>query len=253
MWEDQFAGRARNLPYSYYGVTPGLRNAWQKQNDRGSLRTVFDFDVYAAFQFRQAEWRSDPMLDSRLHKLAKPGSPNYGKSDCYVMPGFRSRWTPADDVSLLTAAEYDTDNNRIAQADLAVKHSVSDDFSWYANYSLRDYRIWDFSSSPYNPAVMTSDGFNDMRLHYARVGFMQQPIDWFAWSPYVQWDIRARELDSVGGWFDYLTDCLGFRFIVQYNNSYKRIDGYRYDDDWKIGFYIYLRAFGAESSNFLKY
>ena len=253
MWEDQFAGRARNLPYSYYGATPGLRNAWQKQDDRGVLRTVFDMDFYAALQFRHAEWESDPSIDSRRHKLADPGSPNYGKSDCYVMPGFRSRWTPAKDVMVLAAAQYDSDNNRIASADFAVKQEMSESFSWFVNYSLRDFRRWDFSSSPYNPRVMKSDGFNEVRFHYVQVGFTQQPIDWFAWSPYVRWDVRDGELDSVGGWFDYLTDCLGFRLILQYRNSYRRIDWYERDEDYKVGFYIYLRALGADSSNIFKY
>ena len=74
-------------------------------------------------------------------------------------------------------------------------------------------------------------------------------LDWFAWGPYVRWDIRENELDRIGSWFDYLTDCLGFRFIVEYQNAYTRIDGYEHKDDWSFGFYIYLRAFGADSSS----
>ena len=50
-----------------------------------------------------------------------------------------------------------------------------------------------------------------------------------------------------------MTDCLGFRFILQYRNSYTRIDGYERDDDWKVGFYIYLRVLGADSSNIFNY
>ena len=65
-------------------------------------------------------------------------------------------------------------------------------------------------------------------------------------------DLRENELDGVGSWFDYLTDCLGFRVLVEYNNSYLRIDGYERKEDWSVGFYIYLRAFGAESSNIFR-
>jgi len=210
-------------------------------------------DIYAALQFRHAEWDSDPDVSSRRHKLADPGSPNYGKSDCYVMPGFRTRWTPVKDLSVLAAAEYDSDNNRVATTDLAVKHTVTKDFNWYAGYSLRDFRWWDFSSSPYDPKVMKADDFNEIRFHYVQTGFTQQPFDWFAWSPYVRWDIHDGELDCIGGWFDYLTDCLGFRLQLQYRNSYTRIDRYEHDDDYRIGFYIYLRALGADSSNIFKY
>ena len=38
--------------------------------------------------------------------------------------------------------------------------------------------------------------------------------------------------------------------MVEYENSYTRIDGYEHGDDWSFGFYVYLRAFGAGSSIF---
>ena len=59
------------------------------------------------------------------------------------------------------------------------------------------------------------------------------------------------ELDAIGCWIDYLTDCLGFRLIVEYDNDYTRIDGSEYEDDWSIGFYVYLRAFGSDTGNVL--
>ena len=253
MWEDQFAGRARNLPYSYYGVTPGLRNAWQKADERGNLRTVFDVDVYAALQFRHADWIYDPSVNPDRHKLAERGSPNYGESDCFVVPGFRTRWRPTNDTSLLAAAEYNPDDNRIAAADASFRQKVSPEFSWYVNYALRDYRMWDFSSTPYSPLRMQSDGLNAIRFHYVQAGFEQHPLDWFAWSPFIRWDLREGEIDTVGGWLDYLTDCLGFRLLLEYQNSFTRIDGRERDEDYKVGFYIYLRAFGADSANVFKY
>ena len=97
---------------------------------------------------------------------------------------------------------------------------------------------------------MTSDEFNYARMHFVNVSLEHQPLDWFAWGPFIRWDIRENELDRVGTWFDYLTDCLGFRLIVEYESPYTQIDGYEFGEDWSIGFYIYLRAFGADSSNF---
>ena len=252
MWEDQFAGRSRNLPYSYYGITPGLRNAWQRQNEKGALRTVVDFDVYAALQFRHADWLSDASVDPDRHKLAEPGSPNYGKSDCYVMPGARVKFTPADDTALMSDVQYDSDSGRIAFADATFSQKVSADFRYYATYSLRDFRWWDFSSSPYNPSYMTSDGMNRIKFHYVQLGFEQHPLDWFAWSPFVRWDIKEGELDTVGSWIDYLTDCLGFRLLLEYQNKFTRIDGRSHEEDFSVGFFIYLRAFGADSANVFK-
>ena len=56
----------------------------------------------------------------------------------------------------------------------------------------------------------------------------------------------------MGSWFDLLTDCLGFRFIVEYENSFMRLDGYEHGDDWSFGFYIYLRAFGSGASDIFR-
>ena len=245
MWEDQFAGRARNLPYTYYGVTPGLRNAWQAVDERGNYREIVDFDVYAALQFNTTDY----LGTDDAHKLVEVGDPNYGKHGCFAMPGARIRWKPEDDISFMGRAEYDPDNNRIAVADAGWRQKVSDRFSYNVNYALRDFRWWDFSSTPYSPVQMTSDDFNYARMHYIHVGFENHPIDWFAWGPYIRWDIRENELDRVGAWFDYLTDCLGFRFLVEYENSYTRIDGWERKEDWSFGFYIYLRAFGPDSSS----
>ena len=245
MWEDQFAGRARNLPYTYYGVTPGLRNAWEKADERGNFREIVDFDAYAALQFNTTDYAGT----DDAHKLAEVGDPNYGKNGCFVMPGARIRWNPDEDIALMGRAEYDSDNNRIAVADAGWRQKVADTFSYNVNYSLRDFRCWDFSSAPYDRAQMISDDFNYARMHFVHVGLQNQPLDWFAWGPYVRWDIRENELDRIGSWFDYLTDCLGFRFIVEYVNSYTRIDGYERKDDWSFGFYVYLRAFGADSSS----
>ena len=248
IWEDQFAGRSRNLPYSYYGVTPGWRNAWERLDDHGVLRKVIDFDVYAALQFCRTSFCGD----SDAHKLAELGRPNYGKKDCYVSPGARLRWMPSDKMELGGAAEYDPDYNHIATADISFRHELSKTFKYDVMYALRDYRYWDFSSTPTPETQPALEDLNYAKFHSVRVGFENQPLDWFAWGPYVRWDLQENELDGIGSWFDYLTDCLGFRVILEYQNSYTRIDGYEHEDDWSIGFYIYLRAFGADSANLFR-
>ena len=248
MWEDQFAGRARNLPYSYYGVTPGLRNVWQKANPHGRLVDILDLDAYVAIQFNDTSYRGT----GGAHRLAKVGEPNYGRSSCVAVPGARLRYNPAEDISLAARVEYDTADNTVPVADAGFQQKLSDTFKWHADWAVRDYRIWDFSSTPGTPAGQRGDSerLNFARFQYVELGFENQPLDWFAWGPFLRWDIRENELDSIGTWFDYLTDCLGFRFMVEYENSYTRIDGYEHGDDWSFGFYVYLRAFGAGSSIF---
>jgi len=248
MWEDQFAGRSRNLPYTYCGVTPGVRNAWEVLSEQGNLSQVVDFDVYAALQFGATSY----LGEDELHKLAEVGYPNYGKSSCYVAPGARLRWQPSEDISLLARAEYDSDNSNIATADAGWQHTLCRDFKYNVTYALRDFRCWDYSSGAYSETYPEYADFNNARAHLIHVGFEHHACDWFAWSPFISWDIRDQDLDRIGSWFDYMTDCLGFRLMLEYQNSYTRADGYRRDDDFSIGFYIYLRAFGADSANFFR-
>ena len=248
-WEDQFAGRARNLPYSYYGLTPGFRQSWSTPDEKGNLETLLDLDVYAALSFGATDFDGDSRFnDYDAHKLAELGRKNYGTRDAYVSPGVRLRWTPDDDMRLQARAEYDSDRNRVSFGDLAWSHRLSDTFTYDFTYALRDMRYWDFSSSPQRRPD-GEDYFNFLMIHTARAGLTYQPVDWFAFSPYVRWDLDENELDSVGAWFDYLTDCLGFRFLVEYENDCKRVDGYTYDDEWNFGFYIYLRAFGSQAGS----
>lgn len=237
-WEDQFAGRSRGLPYSYYGITPGMRNAWSVDDGRGGFRQVVDFDAYVAAQFNSAEYTRG----GELRRLSDPKRPNYGDS-CAFVPGARLRWSPDEDTVLGTRAEYDGDSKRIAYASASWIQKVSSDFKYHATYNLRRHRYWDFSSTP-------NEQLGEARFHLAEFGAEQTIFDWLAWGPSLSWDIRENELDTVGVWVDYLTDCLGFRFIVQYENSYKTFDGYKYDDDWSFGFYVYLRCFGADTGNF---
>lgn len=242
-WEDQFAGRGRNLPYSYYGLTPGLRNAWSCLEESGYLREVLDFDVYAAVMFDAAKFDGiEDYGDYDQHKLAELGKRNYGRHDANLMPGARLRWKPNDDISLRAIAEYDSDNNKLALGSISLDHRLTKEFRWDVAYSLRNYRYWDFSSIPY--AGQTDDTINMLECHFVRVGFEYQPLDWLAMGPFCRFDCKAEEYDAVGAWIDFMTDCLGFRLLLEHDNEFERIDGYKRAENTSIGFYIYMRSLG---------
>lgn len=248
-WLDQFAGRGRNLPYSYYGITPGVRKLFRKLDDRGNLRTVFDFDVYAAMQFGSTEWNGT----DKYHRLAKNGRSNYGKHGFTVMPGVRTRWMPSKDTMLGLWAEYDMENNTVAMADVEWRQALNRRFNYYVRLSHRDHRWWDYASSP-KIADMRNESFNWVSFSQLKVGYEHELItDTIVYSPYVQWSLDEHEFEGVGTWIDYRTDCLGFRFILAYDNEFTRIDGSKYEEDWKLGFFIYLRALGPEMGDALKY
>ena len=240
-WEDQFAGRSRALPYSYYGITPGVRNAWSKRDEKGNLRNIVDLDAYGAVQFNSTTYT----YGSDLRRLAQPGEPNYGDNGAMFAPGARLRWSPDEDTLAGVRGEYDSDNNKIAYASAFFRQKLSADLSFRGAYDLRDHRYWDYSSTPRDLNTLA-------RYHIIDLGMEHKVCHWLAWGPNVRWDLREQELDSVGAWIDYLTDCLGFRFSVEYINSFTTIDGFIYDEDWSFGFYIYLRCFGPGSGDVFK-
>lgn len=244
MWEDQFAGRGRNLPYTYYGLTPGFRNAWSKLNERGDLRQIVDVDFYVAAQFNKSSRTGN---GNKWHDLAEVGDPNYGKDGVTLVPGMRVRYRPVDDISIVSRAEYDSESHRISLADFIFAQKTSPQFSWYINYAVRDFRMWDFSSTPYNPYNMRSDIMNRAYIHTIEVGATHRPLTWLQYSPFIRWDVNERKTERIGGWIDYLTDCLGYRFIVTHTPAWERIDGYTYRKNWNVEFLIYLRAMGADS------
>ena len=242
IWEDQFAGRSRNLPYSYVGITPGFRQAWSKLDDRGSLKRFAELDFYVAAQFNDPDFSGG----NEYHRLAEPSSPHYGEKGCEYVPGARLAWTPMDDISLGARAEYDSDANKIAFASVGWGHRVSEKFKYNVNYVMRDHRYWDFSSFPHSASYRSSDEQNFARMRIISVSFEHEIFDWLAWSPHLRWDARDGELDTVGFWVDYRTDCLGFRLLCEYENEFRTIDGHLWGDDFSVGFYIYLRAFGSD-------
>ena len=245
-WLDQFAGRSRNLPYSWYGVTPGLRNALRTTDERGMSRTLLDFDVYCAVQFNDTEYTAG----NKYHRLVRNSEdPNYGEDDPLAVPGVRARWMPTKETTLSGRVEYDTENDELAYGSVRWDHRIDSRFSYYFSYWGRNHRRWDYASTPYDRTIMRSEDFNWLNYQYAEVGFEHELCDAIVWSPYIRWDCREGEFDEVGAWIDYRTDCLGFRLSASYENNYTRIDGSRYDHDWSCGFFIYLRALGPSSGN----
>lgn len=234
-WLDQFGFEGRGLPYNWHGVRPGIRNYFQTRNDKGAVRTLIDTDIYLAVPFEDGStWK-----EGTLAGHPRDDEDGHYSTDC-VVPGFRARFNPFKDISLTTRVEYDAENEKVSYADVYFHHHLTDVFSYYVGYAGRDHRLWDYLNSEY-------DRWNyelDNTLH---LGFRHDVCDWFAWSPYIRHDCRRSEVEEVGAWFDFLTDCLGYRVRASYEDSYRRIDGSKRDSDLDVGFYIYLRALGPSS------
>ena len=236
-WLDQFGFEGRGLPYSWHGVRPGIRNYLRRREENGSTREFLATDLYAAIPFCDESYLGGGEALHGYPKTQENG--NYSRKD-FVVPGFMARFTPSNRFSFASRTEYDVDNEKVAYADMLMEYKMSHDFMWQFGYIGRDHRLWDYLPSNY-------DRWNYHYSNIVRLGFTHDVCEWFAWSPYIRWDARCNELDETGAWFDILTDCLGFRFFVIYENSLERIDGSKYESDLNIAFAIYLRALGSGS------
>lgn len=236
-WLDQFGFEGRGLPYSWHGIRPGVRNYLRIQEENGLTREFLATDLYAAVPFCDESYQGTGD--------ALPGHPKdhengyYNRNDC-VVPGFMMRFSPSNKFSFSSRTEYDIDAEKVAYADINMEHRISHDFSWRMGYIGRDHRIWDYLPSNHERWNWQYSGIISLACEHV-------VCDWLIWSPFIRWDARCNELDAVGAWFDLLTDCLGFRFAVNYENSLRRIDGSKYDSDLEIVFGIYLRTLGASS------
>ena len=245
-WLDQFAGRSRELPYSWYGVTPGVRNAFSLVREDGSAVADFDIDAYASARFNDAA-RTD---GGRCHSLAKrPEDPLWGEHRVSIMPGARAAARFAGDAEFSARAEFDTRRGAPAYASASWRQKFADGFKTELRYVLRDHRAMDYSSSPYDRSLLKDEGFNWVDFSYLDVGFEHDLCDMFAWGPFARMDFADGGLEEIGAWFDIRTDCLGFRFSAAFEDGGDRIDYSRTRDDWRFGFFIYLRAFGPSSGN----
>ena len=237
-WLDQFGFEGRGLPYSWHGIRPGIRNYLRKKNDNNTFDDLLAADLYAAIPFLDESYRSAGDFLSGYPQNREDGFHN--RHDC-VTPGFMVRFTPSNRFAFKSRTEFDLENEKVAYSDIETDYVVSHDFKWKFGYLARDHRIWDYLPSNYNR----------WNYHYTSLlycGFEHEVCDWFAWSPYLRWDARYNEHDEMGAWFDFLTDCLGFRFSLMYINSFRRVDGSKRDSDVEISFSIYLRTLGPQTS-----
>lgn len=249
-WLSQHPGSGAQLPYSWYGVTPGVRNTFRFLDDESKAVSTFDVDVYASLRFNGTSWTAG----GKYHRLAEnPEDPVNGDGgDAAVFPGVRLAYVADDKSMFFGRIEMDTDEGAVSYADAAWIQTLTEDIKGKVQYSARNQRFWDFASTVFDPAEMSGEDFNWAKYSYLELGFEHDVCERFAWCPFTIWDFRENELSEIGAWFDLRTDCLGFRFMVSYENEFTRIDRSREDDDWRFGFFIYLRALGPMSSNPLK-
>ena len=252
-WRDQFGFEGRGLPYSWHGIRPGIRNLFQKRDDKGVSRTALDTDFYLAIPFEDESYYSwnyngaNRVRRSLRGRATDDEYGNYNRTEC-VVPGFFTRYTPYQNITFSTRVEYDCDEDRFAYADVSLHHRVNESFSWRASYLGRDHRIWDYLATNSEPLRYgNTDRWNWELDNAIFLNFTHNVCDWLAWSPYIHYEARRNQVDEVGVWIDFLTDCLGYRISFSYEDGYRLSDGAKYDSDTRVTFLIYLRALGPSS------
>lgn len=213
-WLDQFGRDGVWLPYDWHGIRPGIRNVLQTRDEKGRVRTLADWDVFAAVQFDGG----GPLDETGLRMI-----------------GARANASPTERIDVSTHGEWDTEEDKAAYVDIGAFYKVSEKFRFGGGYLARDHRIYDCGLSPVAE-------WNRAKQKLVYGGFTHILNDTWSWSCFVRYDARANELDEVGGYLQYQLDCLAFQLRTSYVNGYDRIDGTERDGDFRVSITMWLRA-----------
>jgi lipopolysaccharide assembly outer membrane protein LptD (OstA) len=217
-WQDQFGFDGTWLPYDWHGVRPGVRNIVETHDAKGRVRSLLDWDLYSAYQFDS----KGPKDESGLRIL-----------------GSKLIYTPTDDFDVKAQTEWDTEEDKMAYADLSTFYKVNEHLRVGGGYLARDHQLYDYDVSPVAE-------WNRMKENLAYCGFTHIVNDTWSYSPFVRYDLRADEVDEIGTTVQYSLDCLVFQLRLSYLNSFERIDGTERDSDFRISIMVWLRAQGKE-------
>lgn len=214
-WLDQFGMDDVLLPYDWHGLRPGVRNVIQTRTEKGRVRSLLDWDLFAGVQFNDCD---NPIGDEGLRLI-----------------GTKIDWLPNDGITLRTHAEWDTKHDKMAFADFSAFYKLNEKFRIGGGYLGRDHRLFDYDLSPVAQ-------WNRMKENLAYGGFTHVINDSWSWSFFVRYDLRVNELDEIGGYIQYQLDCLAFQLRTSYLKGYDRIDGSERDNDFRVSFMMWLRA-----------
>jgi lipopolysaccharide assembly outer membrane protein LptD (OstA) len=221
-WFDQLGFDGTWLPYDWHGVRPGVRNLLQKRDAQNRMRTVLEWDVFAGVQFD-----SGGALDEKGLRLL----------------GSKTVFSPTEAVDIKAHAEWDTEYETFAYADLSAFYKLNEKFRFGGGYLGRDHDLYDYEDS-------SIEQWNRVKENLLYGGFTHDINDTWAWSFYTRYDVRINELDEVGGYIQYQLDCLVFQLRVSYENDYQRIDEVSTDDsDFRVALMMWLRAEDRSSND----
>ena len=213
-WFDQFGMDGVWLPYDWHGIRPGIRNLLQKRDEQGLMRTVLDWDFYAAIQFD-----SGGDLNEKGLRMA----------------GSKLIVTPSDALDIKVHGEWDTEENTIAYADFSAFYKLNEKIRMGGGYLVRDHPVYDYGISR-----VTQWNRVDENLIYG--GLTHDVNDTWSWSTYTRYDLRNNDLDEIGGHIQYRWDCLVFQVRFAYIGDYNRIDHSERKDDFRIAVMMWFRA-----------
>lgn len=221
-WFDQFGQDGSWLAYDWHGVRPGVRNLLQRRDKNNVMRTFLDWDVYTAVQIDS----KGPLNEEGLR-----------------MAGTKATYSPTEKVDMKAQVEWDTERDKVAYMDYSAFYKVNEKFRFGGGYLSRDYQLYDYGVSP------IAD-WNRVRNNLVYGGFTHDINDRWSWSTYVRYDLRANEIDEVGGYLQYNLDCLAFQLRSAYVNRYQRIDQTsETDGDFRVAIVVWLRAMKQSSAD----
>ncbi|MEI8243782.1 MAG: hypothetical protein WCI17_10985 [bacterium] len=221
-WSDQFGLDGNYAARQWHGVRPGMRNSVQEKEADGTVRTVFDWDVFVAY------------------RIGGQGKTNDG----LCMAGWDLVYRPDSDVKFRTQALNDPQGGRLDMSDTSLTLGENRGTSLEIGY---------FTSDPLDPSLLNRladpqlAGINRRRsVRLARVSVTHCFDEEWRGNLFLRYDMDGRELDEIGGYMQYELDCLAFRMTSGYRPSITRDDGSTRAVDYRVAFQVWVKAFQAD-------
>ncbi len=228
-WRDRYRSDGLTPSHRYTGLRFGLRNLLQKR-EKAALSHLLNFDLYGVYVFQtQDHWVRWTHRD-QIYGNTLPTARRIKEDTGLRVLGLSGTYSPTKHLELATDFQYDPEHDDLAFWDINGRYTI-DAISLYLGYLHRNHLAYDY---------YWMDSVKDSAIYG---GFIHHLCDTFDWSLYMRYNLRFRELEEIGGFVQYNLDCVSLRCNLGYVPSYTSEDGWRHDNDFRISFGAWLRAF----------
>jgi lipopolysaccharide assembly outer membrane protein LptD (OstA) len=224
-WSDLFGVDGNYAPVRWNGIRPGVRNTVQRKDADGTVRTIFDWDVFVAYRFGGG------------------GGSQTNDAGGLRATGWNLTWRPDRDVTLRTAGMYDDKGGRLDMSDSSLTIGEERDWTFELGYFTSDPLDPTTLNRPADPQLIGNPYVYDLRASaIARAGITHRFNSYWSANVTARYDTRETQLQEIGGYVQYELDCLAFRLNSSYMPPYDYYNGVRRKPDYRVAMMIWVKA-----------